>query len=180
MRKEGEAIESLIIDRISSIVLSLRGAMVPTEIILSPETYDKIVSEQEITEGDTENDIRLLLEDHFSIPILIRDENTDVITAKELYPDRCPVCGRRIPFLREMIERLESRATNKVRCPLGHRYEGEIKMYYLNIFQIEEKREESERVEVCLECGSKDIQYLGPREVFCLDCEWDNNMLPRF
>ena len=154
--------------------------MVPTEIILSPETYDKIVSEQEITEGDTENDIRLLLEDHFSIPILIRDENTDVITAKELYPDRCPVCGRRIPFLREMIERLESRATNKVRCPLGHRYEGEIKMYYLNIFQIEEKREESERVEVCLECGSKDIQYLGPREVFCLDCEWDNNMLPRF
>lgn len=180
MRKEGEAIESLIIDRISSIVLSLRGAMVPTEIILSPETYDKIVAEQEITEGDTENDIRLLLEDHFSIPILIRDENTDVITAKELYPDRCPVCGRRIPFLREMIERLESRATNKVRCPLGHRYEGEIKMYYLNILQIEEKREESERVEVCPECGSKDIQYLGPREVFCLDCEWDNNMLPRF
>ena len=177
---EEEPIESLIVDRISSIMLSLRGAMVPTEIILSPKTYERIVSEQDITEGDTENDTRLELEQHFSIPILIREENTDVITAKELYPDRCPVCGRRIPFLREMIERLESRATNKVRCPLGHRYDGEIKMYYLNIFQIEERREKAERVEACPQCGSKDIQYLGPREVFCLDCEWDNDMLPRF
>lgn len=180
MRKEREPIKLSIVDRISSIMLSLRGAMVPTEIVLSPKTYKKIVSEQDIAEGDTENDTRLVLEHHFSIPILIRDENTDVITAKELFPDRCPICGRRIPFLREMIERLESRATNKVRCPLGHRYEGEIKMYYLNIFQIEVKREKSERVEVCPACGSKDIQYLGPREAFCLDCEWDNNMLPRF
>ena len=180
MRKEREPIKLSIVDRISSIMLSLRGAMVPTEIVLSPKTYKKIVSEQDIAEGDTENDTRLVLEHHFSIPILIRDENTDVITAKELFPDRCPICGRRIPFLREMIERLEFRATNKVRCPLGHRYEGEIKMYYLNIFQIEVKREKSERVEVCPACGSKDIQYLGPREAFCLDCEWDNNMLPRF
>ena len=154
--------------------------MVPTEIILSPKTYERIVAEQDITEGDTENGTRLALENHFLIPVLIREENADIIAVKELYPDRCPVCGRRIPFLREMIERLESRATNKVRCPLGHRYEGEIKMYYLNIFQMEEKREESERVEACPKCGSKDIQYLGPREVFCLDCEWDNNMQPRF
>ena len=152
----------------------------PTEIILSPKTFEKIVTGQDLAEGDSEKVTRLALEQHFSVPVLIRDENTDVITAKELYPDRCPVCGRRIPFLREVIERLESRATNKVRCPLGHRYEGEIKMYYLNIFQVEEKQEESERVEVCPECGSKEIQYLGPREVFCLDCEWDNNMLPRF
>ncbi|MDE0297358.1 MAG: hypothetical protein OXN17_01830 [Candidatus Poribacteria bacterium] len=161
-------------------MLSLRGAMVPTEIILSSKTYEQIVAEQEIAEEDTEESTRLILETHFSIPILIREENTDVITAKELYPDRCPICGRRIPFLREMIERLESRATNKVRCPLGHRYEGEIKMYYLNIFQMEEMREKSERIESCPICGSNDIQYLGPREVFCLDCEWDNNMLPRF
>ena len=81
---EEEPIESLIVDRISSIMLSLRGAMVPTEIILSPKTYERIVSEQDITEGDTENDTRLELEQHFSIPILIREENTDVITAKEL------------------------------------------------------------------------------------------------
>ena len=161
-------------------MLSLRGAMVPTEIVLSPKTYEKIVAEQDITEGDTKDSTRLVLEHHFSVPIFIREENADVITTKELYPDRCPICGRRIPFLREMIERLESRAANKVRCPFGHRYEGEIKMYYLNIFQMEEQRDESERVEACPECGSKDIQYLGPHEVFCLDCEWDNNMLPRF
>ena len=154
--------------------------MVPTKIILSPTTYEEIVVEQDTTEGDTENNKRLALERHFLTPVLIRKENTDIITVKELYPDRCPTCGRRSPFLREMIERLESRATNKVRCPLGHRYEGEIKMYHLNIFQMEERREESERVEACPECGSEDIQYLGPREVFCLDCEWDNNMLPRF
>ena len=161
-------------------MLSLRGAMVPTEIILSSKTYEEIVAEQNLLELDTDGNTRLMLEHHFSIPISIRDENTDVITAKELYPDRCPICGRRIPFLREMIERLESRATNKIRCPLGHRYEGQIKIYYLNILQMEEQPQESETIETCPECDSKNIQYLGPSEVFCLDCEWDNDMLPRF
>ena len=154
--------------------------MVPTKITLSPDTCEKIVVEQDITEGDAEKDKRQALEQHFLIPVAIQEENTDIITVKELYPDRCPACGRRIPFLREMIERLESGAANKVRCPLGHRYEGEIKLYHLNIFHSEERREESRRIEVCPNCGSKDIQYLGPREAFCLDCEWDNNMLARF
>ena len=169
-----------IIDRVSSIVLSLKGAMIPTEIILSPSTYEEIISELNISDGNTDHDARLMLERHFAMSISIREENSDVITAKELYPDRCPICGRCIPFVREMIDRLESRATNKIRCPLGHRYEGQIKVYYLNVFQPEQNRQESKTIETCPQCESTSIQYLGPSEAFCLDSAWDSDMLARF
>ena len=56
-------------------MLSLRGAMVPTEIILSLQTYEEIVAEQNILEADTESNTRLMLEHHFSIPISIREES---------------------------------------------------------------------------------------------------------
>jgi len=161
-------------------MLSLRGAMVPTEIVLSPKTCEGISAEQNVPGAGTESNMRLMLEHRFSIPISIRDQDTDVIIVKELYPDRCPICGRGIPFLREMINRLESRCTKKIRCPLGHRYEGQIKIYYLNILQMEEPAQESKSIETCPECDSRNIQHLGPSEVFCLDCEWDKNMAPRF
>ena len=106
-------------DRVFNIMLSLRGAMIPTEIILSPGTYQTIIDEQNIQRDRVEADILLMLENHFSIPVLIREEDTDVIVAKELYPNPCPVCGRRIPFLREMIDRLESRpAMDKLRSTI--------------------------------------------------------------
>ena len=148
--------------------------MIPTEIILSPGTYQTIIDEQNIQRDKVEADILLMLKNHFSIPVVIREENTDVIVAKELYPNPCPVCGRRIPFLREMIDRLESRPANKIRCPLGHRYDGQIKVYYLNILQKTGENLKSKTIEVCPACGSKNIQHLSPTDVFCFDCEWDN------
>ena len=148
--------------------------MVPVQIIFSPETYQKIINEHDIQQGiDTEAEVRSTLESHFSIPIIIKEEDTDVIIAKELYPNPCPICGRRIPFLREMIQHLESRSTNRVRCPLGHRYEGRIKIYHVNILQQTDESD-SESVQTCPQCGSQNIQYLSQTDVFCLDCEWDN------
>lgn len=163
-----------IIDRIYNIMLSLRGQMIPTEIILSPELYQSIIDEQNMSRNTGEENTRLMLENHFSIPISIREEDTDMIIAKELFPNPCPVCGRRIPFLREMIERLESCSVDRVSCPLGHRYEGQIKIYHLNILQQKEESSKSEDVETCPACGSENIQHLSPTDVFCFDCEWDN------
>ena len=147
--------------------------MIPAEIVLSPETHQKIVEESNLHQGlEAKKDPVSALKGAFSIPITIREDNTDIIVVKGLYPNPCPVCGRRIPFLREMIERIESRSIKRIRCPLGHRYEGEIKVYYLNIFQ--ENQSEAETVQVCPQCGSENVQKLSPTDIFCLDCEWDN------
>ncbi|MCZ6675677.1 MAG: hypothetical protein O7E52_00310 [Candidatus Poribacteria bacterium] len=152
--------------------------MIPAEVVLSPETYQKIVEESNIQqEIRTGKDPVSVLRNYFSIPITIREENADLIIAKELFPNPCPVCGRRIPFLREMIERIESRSIKRIRCPLGHRYEGEIKVYYLNIFQ--EDQTDPKAVQTCPQCGSKNVQYLSQTDVFCLNCEWDNLKLIR-
>jgi len=155
-------------------MLSLRGAMIPAEIILSSKTYHDMIKEPNIQrEINTGKEPLSALESHFATPISIQEDNTDVLIAKELFPNPCPVCGRRIPFLREMIERLESSSTdNKVNCPLGHRYEGTIKIYYLNIFQTPPP--ETKTVQNCPQCGSRNIQYLSQTDIFCLDCEWDN------
>ena len=99
--------------------------MIPAEIVLSPETHQKIVEESNFQPGlEAKKDPVSALKGAFSIPITIREEDTDIIVVKGLYPNPCPICGRRIPFLREMIERIESRSIKRIRCPLGHRYEG--------------------------------------------------------
>ena len=147
--------------------------MIPAEIVLSSETHQKIVEESNFQPGrEAKKDPVSALKGAFSIPITIREEDTDIIVVKGLYPNPCPVCGRRIPFLREMIERIESRSVKRIRCPLGHRYEGEIKVYYLNIFQ--EAQSEAKAIEVCPQCGSENVQNLSQTDIFCLDCEWDN------
>ena len=152
---------------------SFKGQLIPVEIVLSPETYRNIVEESDIQqEVGIGKDSVSLLGNYLSIPITIREEDTNVIIAKELFPNPCPICGRRIPFLREMIERIESRSIKRIRCPLGHRYEGEIKIYHLNIFQ--ENRVEAKAVQTCPQCGSGNVQALSKTDIFCLDCEWDN------
>ena len=147
--------------------------MIPAEIVLSPETHQKIVEESNFQSGlEAKKDPVSALKGAFAIPITIREKDTDIIVVKGLYPNPCPVCGRRIPFLREMIERIESRSIKRIRCPLGHRYEGEIKVYYLNIFQ--ENQSETTAIQVCPQCGSENVQNLSQTDIFCLDCEWDN------
>ena len=174
MSKGVESIQSSsILDRIYAITLSFRGEMIPAEIVLSPETHQKIVEESNCQPGlETKKDPVSVLKGAFSIPNTIREEDTDIIVVKGLYPNPCPICGRRIPFLREMIERIESRSIKRIRCPLGHRYEGEIKVYYLNIFQ--EHQSEAKAIQVCPQCGSENVQNLSQTDIFCLDCEWDN------
>lgn len=162
------------LDRIHNIVFSLRGSMTPAQIVFSPETYQEIINQQNIQQAiNAEIDVRQMLERHFSMPIAIREENSDVIITKELYPNPCPICGCRIPFLREIIERLETHPTRRIRCPRGHRYEGEIKIYYLNILQKTNPLK-SKTQPTCPQCRSQNIQHLSQTDLFCLDCEWDN------
>ena len=162
------------LDRIHNIVFSLRGAMAPAQIIFSPDTYQEIINQQNVRQAiNAETNVRQMLERHFSMPVAIRKENSDVIVTKELYPNPCPICGCRIPFLHEIIERLETQPTRRIRCPRGHRYEGEIKTYYLNIRQ-ETNPLKSKASPTCPQCGSQNIQNLSQTELFCLDCEWDN------
>ena len=169
-----KSIKSLsILDRMNAIMLSLKGAMIPAEIILSPDTYQNVMTDPTIQkEIKAGKDALSVLKGYFATPITIKEENTDVIIAKELFPNPCPICGQRLPFLREMLERIEAGITNKVHCPLGHRYDGKIKIYYLNIFQTQPS--ETKAVQTCPQCGSHRIQYLSPTDVFCLDCAWDN------
>lgn len=153
--------------------------MVPTGVILSPESHAKIASELSETFA-SENITRAQLEHHLALAVSIRSENADLVIVKELIPNPCPVCHRRLTFLREMIERFENDEANLIRCPMGHRYPGQLKVYYLNIFQQNERNEMEKPVTACPECESKNIQYLGPAEMFCLDCDWDSGMVPRY
>lgn len=150
--------------------------------MLSPESHAKIVSELSETFA-SENIFRIQLEHHLALAVSIRSENTDLVIVKELVPNPsnpCPVCHRRLTFLRELIERFESDDAKLIRCPMGHRYPGLLKVYYLNIFQQDEGNEMKKSVTACPECGNKNIQYLGPEEMFCLDCDWDSGMVPRY
>lgn len=164
---------SATLDRIYTIISSFRGQLIPAEVVVSQETYTNIVSELNIkNEAEQGPDVLAMLRCYLSVPVVVRTENTDVIVAKELFPNPCPVCGRRIPFLREMIERIESRVIKRIRCPLGHRYEGEIKIYYLDIYHKESPPPKP--LERCPCCGSENLQPLSQTDVFCVDCEWDN------
>lgn len=153
--------------------------MIPTEVVLSPQSYAKLVSELAEKLGRP-GISHLQVAHHLGLSVSIQQENTDLIVLKELTPNPCPVCHRRLTFLRETMERFENDSSDLIRCPMGHRYQGVLKVYYLNILQ-HGKREESEKsIKICPECGGKNIQYLGPQAMFCLDCDWDSGMEARY
>lgn len=153
--------------------------MIPTEVVLSPQSYTKVVSELAETLG-YEGISHLQLAHHLALTVSIQQENTDLIVLKELTPNPCPVCHRRLTFLRETIDRFESDNSNQIRCSMGHRYPGELKVYYLSIFEHNAGDELEKPVKVCPECKGKNIQYLGSDMMFCLDCDWDSGMEPRY
>lgn len=153
--------------------------MVPTCVVLSPESYAKVVAEH-LETIELNNDEILRLEQHLGLPVSVQSEDTDIVVVKELVPNPCPICHHPLKFLRELIERFENEDTNIIRCPLGHRYSGTMKVYHLNIFQQSKKQETVKKVTQCPTCGSNKIQYLGPSDMFCLDCDWDNDMVARY
>jgi len=163
---------SPLLERIRNILINLKGSIIPVQVILSPETYEQLLEDQTIRSLMRHGfDPKVAIEDIFSIPFKIREEDTDVIIAKELFPDRCPICGRRILAVRQIIRKLENNLINKVVCPSGHRFDCEIRAYCLNIYKVEEERKGPAK---CPNCGSTNLQYLSPTEAFCLDCDWDN------
>ena len=153
--------------------------MIPTEVVLSPQSYAKVVSELAETLG-YEGVSHLQLAHHLALVVSIQQENTDLVVLKELTPNPCPICHRRLTFLRETIDRFESDNSNQIRCSMGHRYPGELKVYYLSIFQHNAADALEKPVKVCPECTGKNIQYLGADMMFCLDCDWDSGMEPRY
>ena len=153
--------------------------MVPTAVVLSPDSYAKVVAEL-LETAEEESDKVLRLEHQLALPVSVRSDDTDIVVVKELVPNPCPICHHPLKFLRELIERFENEETNLIRCPLGHRYSGRMKVYHLNIFQQSESPETVKKVTECPTCGGKKIQYLGPTEMFCLDCDWDSGMVARY
>lgn len=163
---------SSLLERIRNILMSMKGNIVPVKVILSSETYEQLLENRVIRSLERHGFApKTAIKDIFSVPFEIQEEDTDVIVAKELFPDRCPICGRRIGAARQIIKRLEDNLIKKAICPAGHRFECEIKVYYLNIYKI---KEEKKGPSICPKCGSSNIQYLSPTEAFCLDCDWDN------
>ena len=153
----------------------------PTAVVLSPDSYAKVVAERPETEtSETVDAETLRLEHQLALTVSVRSENTDIIVVKELVPNPCPICHHPLKFLRELIERFENEETGQIRCPLGHRYSGIMKVYHLNILQQSVCEERTSKVSECPTCGSKKIQYLGPTEMFCLDCDWDSGMVARY
>lgn len=168
-----------ILERIYRLLSSLKGGtMIPTEIVLSSGSYAQVVSELSEKLG-SQGISHLQVAHHLALTVSIQQTNTDLVILKELIPNPCPICHHRLTFLRETIERFENEGSHSVRCPMGHRYRGELKVYYLNIFE-EDDIEVDKPVKVCPECGNKNIQYLGPQVMFCLDCDWDSGMEPRY
>ncbi len=153
--------------------------MVPTAVVLSPENYAEVLAEL-LETSEAESDGALRIEHQLALPVSVQSEDTDIIVVKELVPNPCPICHHPLKFLRELIERFENEETNLIRCPLGHRYSGMMKIYHLNIFQQSENPETTQKVTECPTCGGKNIQYLGPAEMFCLDCDWDSGMVAQY
>ncbi|RKU26343.1 hypothetical protein C6497_13690 [Candidatus Poribacteria bacterium] len=147
--------------------------MVPTSVILSPESYEKVVAEI-LKSPKGHNPDNSKAENQLALPPLsVRSEDTDIVVVKELVPNPCPICHHQLKFLREMIERFEREGSNIIRCPLGHRYSGMMKVYHLNIIR-ESESEDMNDITECPSCNSNRIQCLGPSEMFCLDCDWDS------
>ena len=153
--------------------------MIPTEVVLSPQSYAEVVSKLAETLG-SESISHLQLAHHLALTVSIQQENTDLVVLKELSPNPCPICHRRLTFLRETMDRFESDGSQQIRCSMGHRYPGELKVYYLDIFQNTVGIEVEKPVKVCPECQGENIQYLSANVMFCLDCDWDSGMEPRY
>ena len=153
--------------------------MIPTELVLSPQSYAKIVSELAEKLG-AQGVSHLQLAHHLALTVSIQEEDTDLVIVKELTPNPCPVCQHRLTFLRETMERFTDNSSNLIRCPMGHRYPGELKVYYLSIFQDGAIAEKEKPIKVCPECQGNHIQYLGADVMFCLDCDWDSGMEARY
>lgn len=148
--------------------------MVPTSVVLSPVSYEKVLEELLNTSKDS-RDEAVISEQQLALPPLsVRAEDTDIVIVKELVPNPCPICHHRLKFLRELIVKFEQDGTNVIRCPLGHRYSGMMKVYHLNIIRDSENDEKQDSVTECPSCCGKNIQRLGPSEMFCLDCDWDS------
>jgi hypothetical protein len=163
---------SPLLDRIRDILISLKGSIIPVKVILSSETYEQLLEDKTIHSLIRHGfDPKVAIRDIFSIPFEIQEENTDIIVAKELFPDRCPICGRRIVAVSQIIKKLEENLINKAICPSGHRFDCKVRVYYLNIYRVKEEKRGPGK---CPKCGSANIQYLSPTEAFCLDCDWDN------
>lgn len=151
--------------------------MIPTEVVLSRESYAEIVaalSETLRSARITESQVAL----HLALEVTVRERNTDALIVKELVPNPCPVCHRRLTFLREAITRFESDDRSLIRCQMGHRYRGQLRVFQISI--REGVREAEKTVKICPDCGSESIQYLGPAEMLCLDCDWDSGLEARF
>lgn len=151
--------------------------MIPTEVVLSQESYAEIVaalSETLRSARVTESQVAL----HLALEVTVRERNTDALIVKELVPNPCPVCHRRLTFLREAITRFENDDRSLIRCQMGHRYRGQLRVFQISI--REGVREAEKTVKICPECGSESIQYLGPAEMLCLDCDWDSGLEARF
>ena len=153
--------------------------MIPMELVLSPQSYAEIASELAEKLGYP-GVSHLQLAHHLALTVSIQQEDTDLVIVKELVPNPCPVCQHRLTFLRETMERFAEDSSNLIRCPMGHRYPGELKIYYLNIFQHDAEAEIEKPIKICPECESENIQYLGPKVMFCLDCDWDSGMEARY
>ncbi len=152
--------------------------MVPAKIVLSSDSYAQVILELSEKLGSPRVS-HLQMSHHFALPISVGQANTDLLILKELIPNPCPICHHRLTFLRETIERFEKASSQSVRCPMGHRYRGQLKVYYLNIFEEDDSNVEKP-IKVCPECNGKNIQYLSPKVMFCLDCDWDSGMEPRY
>ena len=158
----------MILERIYRLLSSLKGGtIIPTEVVLSPESYANLTAE-----------LSDRLTQHLALNVTVREENTDVLIVKELTPNPCPVCHRRLTFLRETIARFEHDDQHLIRCPMGHRYPGQLRIFQIDI--KEEHHEMEKPSATCPECGSESVQYLGPSEMLCLDCDWDSGLEVRF
>ena len=89
--------------------------MIPTEVVLSPQSYAQVVSELAETLG-CEGISHLQLAHHLALTVSIQQENTDLVVLKELSPNPCPICHRRLTFLRETMDRFESDGSQQIRC----------------------------------------------------------------
>ncbi len=161
-----------ILERIYSVILSLRGGgIVPISLRLSQDTCYQLLEEETLIPDSPEGFARVL-EEMIGLDIEIVEEHTDVIVAKEIFPDRCPTCGENVAAASVLLRRTQQQGY--IRCSNGHTYKPEVRILYLNIFQKPSDDMRNSHLEVCPQCNSKNLQYLRDTDAFCLDCEWYN------
>ncbi len=152
--------------------------MIPTEVVLSPQSYARVAADLARRIGCTSVS-HLQLSHHLALAVSVQHKETDLVVLKELTPNPCPICHHRLTFLRETMERFENDSSNLIRCPMGHRYPGTLKVYYLNILKPEERNGTEAAIKTCPDCNGR-LQYLAPKVMFCLECDWDSGMEVRY